>query len=157
MNKEIAEEIKYTINGKEFTTPISKRKVADLLSEVNLTAQEFILISPDKTEHGDPDELISIHNGEAFTTKPKDKGSKDGQVIRYKVNGEELKTTNSQMTVEEILKAAGKPASVDVNDLPSYFLQDLKSEQKYENLTDVVSISEGSQYLAVYRGKVSVA
>ena len=154
----MAEEIKYTINGKGFTTPVPKRKVADLLSEINLTAQEFILVSPDNTEHGNPDELIDIHNGDAFTTKPKkDKGSKGNQVIRYKVNGEELKTTISKMTVEEILKAAGKSASVNVNDLSNYFLQDLKSEHRYENLTDVVSISEGDQYLAVYRGKVPVA
>ena len=152
----MAKEIKFFIDHKEFVTTSSKRTVAELLGEVELTVDSFYLVLPDKTEHDNPGELVEIHDRDEFTTKAK-KNRGDDKVIRYKVNGEERETTSSELTVEAILRAAGKDAVVDVNDLSNYYLEALESGHRYEDLQDKVHLEDGSQFLAVYRGKTPVA
>ena len=153
----MAEGIKYFIDGKEFLTPVPQRKVADLLAEVDLTVEDAVLVLPDGSEQGDPSASIDIHDGDKFTTKPKSTSDKGDGIICYKVNGEEQKTTSSKRTVEEILRDAGKDASVDVDELSSYYLESLVPRHRYESLNEVVEILDGSQFLAVYRSKTPVA
>lgn len=153
----MAEGIKYFIDGKEFQAPVSQRKVADLLAEVELSAEDAVLVLPDGSEQSDPNVLIDIQDGDKFSTKPRSKSGKDDGVIRFKVNGEEQKTTSSKLTVEEILKNAGKEASVDVNELSSYYLESLVPRRRYESLNEVVEVLDGSQFLAIYRSKTPVA
>ena len=87
----------------------------------------------------------------------KSRRSKMGKPIHYKVNGEELTTTDATLTVEIILTDAGDAASVDTSQLDSYTLENIADGRKYENPTDKVCVEDGDQFLAIYRGRTPVA
>ena len=74
----------------------------------------------------------------------------------YEVQGEPQETDH-EMTVKEILEKAGPKASIDVNELDKYILEDMTTGKKYENLQDPVKINEGDKFIANYRGKTPVA
>ena len=74
----------------------------------------------------------------------------------YEVQGEPQETDH-EMTVKEVLENAGTKASIDVNELDNYILEDLNTGKKYENLQDPVPINEGDKFVAIYRGKTPVA
>lgn len=157
----MASTIKYYIDtGKrkiDLETAKPELTVAEMLTAAKLSPEEVVLVgpAPSKTVHDDPKQVVKISDQAVFTTQPrKGRGEKD---ITIKVNGEEIKTSKSEMTMEEILKAAGKDASVNVQDLTSYFLEHLESGVKYDNLQDLVPLIDGDQFLAVHRGKTPVA
>jgi len=75
----------------------------------------------------------------------------------YRVNGEPQSTGEDCLTVEQILVAAGNAASVYIEDLHRYYLEDVSGERKWMNLSDKVAISDGDRFLAVYAGKTPVA
>ena len=79
------------------------------------------------------------------------------KVVHYKVNGEEQTTTERTLTVEAILRSAGAAASIDVKQLDSYFLENIAGGAKYENITDVVPVTDGDQFIAIHVGKTPVA
>ena len=153
----MANTIKYHIDGIDIETAKPEQKVTDMLVAAKLSPEDVLLVgpAPDKTVYDDPNQIIKIQDQDTFTTRPR----KDGRdkVITYKVNGEELKTDKTKLTVEEILKAAGKAASVNVSDLKSYYLERIEPNEKYDNLSDVVPLEDGSQFIAVHRGKTPVA
>lgn len=78
-------------------------------------------------------------------------------IIHYKVNGEQQTTTNATLSVEQILRAAGKAASIDLNQLNSYILENIINGRKYQNLADIVDISNDDEFLAVHSGATPVA
>lgn len=153
----MSENIKYFIDGKVFTTYESELTIDKILDEVGLSANQYYVVSKDGIEYRDPDQTIKINNGDSFETRKHEDSQTMDQAIRYKVNGEEQTTTENPLTVEMILRNAGATASIDVTQINSYFLENLASGHKYENLTDRVTIKEDDQFLAVHVGRTPVA
>ncbi|MYB34849.1 MAG: hypothetical protein F4X92_06965 [Gammaproteobacteria bacterium] len=77
--------------------------------------------------------------------------------IHYRVNGEQQTTTDSTLSVEQILRSAGKTASIELQQLDSYILENIKTGNKCESLTDMVNILNGDEFLAVHSGATPVA
>ena len=76
---------------------------------------------------------------------------------KYNVNGEPQETQEPVLTVEAILQKAGAAAGIDVKELGSYFLERADGEQKFEDLADRVTLSEGDEFFAIHKGKTPVA
>ena len=155
----MADSIEFFIDDKPYSTRKVSQSLAEILAIAGLSPDQFFLISQDGTEHLDPKQNIDIHPGDRFTTKKRDRDSKPpvDKVIHYKVNGEQQTTTNATLSVEQILRAAGKPASIDLNQLNSYILENIKTGMKYQNLADIVDISNDDEFLAVHSGATPVA
>ncbi len=87
-----------------------------------------------------------------------DNGVSDGEhSVEYQVNGEPQSCRQRELTVEQILQRAGTSAGIDTSDLGSYYLERLRDDRKFEQLTDTVDIRNGDQFLAVYSGRTPVA
>lgn len=139
---------KYFIDGKDYSTEESELTLAELLASAGLPVGEVYLKSKDGHEFRDAGAKIPIHDEEEFTSH---------RIEHYGVNGEELEAKKNPLTVEEILKQAGKSASIDVNELDSYYLESISGSNKYENLSDLVPIKDGDEFLAVHTGSTPVA
>lgn len=155
----MADSIEFFIDDKPYSTRKVSLSVAEMLAIAGLSSEQFFLISQDGNKHLDPKQNIDIHSGDRFTTEKRDRDSKPpfDTVTHYKVNGEQQTTTNATLSVEQILRAAGKPASIDLNQLDSYILENIKTGKKYQNLTDIVDISDDDEFLAVHSGATPVA
>ncbi len=155
----MADSIEFIIDGEPYSTRKVTLSVAEILAIVGLSSDQFSLISQDNTKHLDPKQSIDIHSGARFTTEKRDRDSKLplDTVIHYKVNGEQQTTTNVTLSVEQILRAAGKPASIDLNQLNSYIVENINTGRKYQNLVDIVDISNDDEFLAVHSGATPVA
>ena len=155
----MADSIEFFINDKPYSTRKVSQSVADILAIAGLSSDQFFLISQDGTKHLDPKQNIDIHSGDHFTTEKRDRDSKPpfAKEIHYKVNGEQQTTTDATLSVEQILRAAGKAASIDLNQLNSYILENIKTGKKYQNLADIVDISNDDEFLAVHSGATPVA
>ena len=81
----------------------------------------------------------------------------DDGFVRYQVNGEHQRTEEPQLTVENILRKAGAGAGIDIADIGNYYLERVSDGADCRNLSDVVTIEDGDQFLAVYAGKTPVA
>ncbi len=127
--------------------------VESLLKAVDDSVYDAVLITPDGIKHGNPNESILICDGDQFKVASRT----DYLVVDYQVNGEEQKTSVNPVTVEKILEIAGRPASIDVNDLKSYYLENLLTEQKYDRLDEEVKLHKGDKFIAVHRGATPVA
>ena len=77
--------------------------------------------------------------------------------VDFEVNGEEQSSRQQTLTVEEILRRAGASAGIDITDLGSYYLERIRDDQKFEQLSDTVDIRQGDRFLAVYSGRTPVA
>ena len=73
-------------------------------------------------------------------------------VPSYTVNGEPLVTEKTPLTVEEILRHAGADAAIDLAQLDSYYLVNVRTGARYENLGDEAPIADGDQFVALYTG-----
>lgn len=144
----------FYIDGKSFKLERSPEKVSTLLLLVRTSVEVAVLVTDDGVEHGNPDELIDISPGEHFTTK---KIGSSEKPISYAVNGEENTTLVNPVSLETILRNAGAGAAIDVNDLGSYYLENTADGHKYENLDDLVTISDGDKFLAIHVGSTPVA
>jgi len=151
----MANPIEYYVDGKLYKTEKSVLSVAEILEEVGLPVDEYCLISSDNTRSSDIKQNIEIDAGDRFVTDKQD--SNGEHLISYKVNGEQLCTSNPKLTVEEILQDAGKAASIDLQQLDSYYLENIKTCEKYETLTDLVEIIDKDEFLALYSGATPVA
>ena len=148
--------IVFEINGIQCITESPALTVHELLEQIGESPDHFYL-ERDGTVFRDPDKKIEIHEGDKFTTKHRTEISPVEMNIHYKVNGEEQTTSHNRLTVEQILRNAGRNASIDTSQINNYFLQDIDDGRKYENANDVVSIHDGDQFLAVHRGRTPVA
>lgn len=155
----MADSVDFFIDGKPHAAPKAAQSVADILAVAGLSPDQYYLISPDGIRYVDPKQNVEIHSGDHFTTEKRDRDTEppSSLVIYYKVNGEQLSTTNATLSVEEILRTAGKAASIDLQQLNSYILENIKTGKKYENLADVVEILNDDQFLAVHSGATPVA
>ncbi|MXX57046.1 MAG: hypothetical protein F4X22_13770 [Gemmatimonadales bacterium] len=148
----------FFIDGKPFKLEHSPQKVSALLHLVRKSARDFLLVSEDGIEHGDPDELVDIVPGDKFSTKKRDDSQKPVErPIRYTVNGEENTTLENPLSLESILRNAGAGAAIDTAELGSYYLENTADGRRYENLDDLVTISDGDNFLAIHVGSTPVA
>lgn len=148
----------FFIDGKPYKLEQSPEKVSALLSLAGTSANDALLVSKDGIEHGDPDELIEIAPGDHFTTKKRDGSEKPiDKPIHYFVNGERNTTFENPLSLGFILRNAGAGAAIDVADLGNYYLENTADGRKYENLDDLVTLSDGDNFLAVHVGSTPVA
>ena len=143
----------FFINGKPYKLEHSPAKVSRLLQLAGTSPEKAILVSEDGVEHRDPDELIEVRPGEHFTTRD----ASETKTLRYTVNGEENVTDVTPLSVAAILRHAGAGAAIDVNDIGSYYLENIADGRKYENLDDLVTIADGDKFLAIHAGSTPVA
>ena len=155
----MANSIDFFVDNKSYATHKAIQSVADILAIAGLSADQFFLISSDGTKYLDSKQNVEIHSGDHFTTEKRDRDSKPPSpvVIHYKVNGEQQSTTDATLSVEAILRTAGKAASIDLQALNSYILENIKTAKKYESLSDVVEILNDDEFLAVHSGATPVA
>ena len=155
----MADSIDFFIDDKPHTTSKATQSVADILAISGLSADQFFLISPDGVKYSDAKQNVEVHTGDHFTTKKRDRDSKPETPveIHFRVNGEQQATTEAALSVEQILRTAGKAASIDLQQLNSYILENIKTGKKYESLTDIVNILNGDEFLAVHSGATPVA
>lgn len=148
----------YFVDGKPFATDEDELTVADVLKQAGMPGERFSVVSEEGAEYRDPSERIAIREGDKFQVKRGDSDPAPVEVtIRYQVNGEDLFTKENPLTVETILRNAGSAASVDANQIGSYFLENIASGQRYENLSDRVTVKDDDRFLAVHVGKTPVA
>lgn len=155
----MADYIEFLVDDKPYATRKAMLSVADIFSIVGLSASEYYLLSPDGARYADSQHQVEIHSGDHFKTEKRDRNIDPvlPLVIYYKVNGEKLSTTDATLSVEEILRSAGKGASIDLQQLNSYILENISTGKKYENLADIVTIMNDDQFLAVHSGATPVA
>ena len=133
----------------------SPLSVGQLLSLAGVPTEGFCIKAGDGAVYCDPSQLVEIRDGDklASTRKP----APDRVEVHYKVNGEEQVTKTNPVSQEAILREAGAAASIDINDLGSYYLENIADGAKYENLADLITIKDGEQFLAVHVGATPVA
>ena len=155
----MSDKLEFFVDGKQLSTLKSELTVAEIFAIAGLSAEQFFLVSQDGTEHKNQDEIIEIHSDDQFTTEKREREPTPpaAETIHYKVNGEEQVTQQTSLSVEEILRNAGKAASINLEQIDSYFLENITPGTKYENLTDRVDLKEGDQFLAVHAGATPVA
>ena len=148
----------FYIDDKPYPLDHSPVKVSTLLGLAGTSADDTLLVAPNGLEYGEPDDLVDIAPNAHFTTKKRDiDGKPIEKPIRYTVNGEPNTTVENPVSVRTILQGAGAGAAIDVADLGSYFLENTADGRKYENLDDLVTISEGDNFLAIHVGSTPVA
>ena len=102
--------------------------------------------------------MIDLTPGDRFTTRKRDDSEKPVEKpILYTVNGEQNTTLKNPISLESILRNAGAGAAIDITDLGSYYLENMADGRKYENLDDLVTISNGDNFLAIHVGSTPVA
>lgn len=148
--------VTYFVNGRAYDTDTPELTVSEVLQRAGVSPDRFYLVLKD-VEYRDPDKKIEIHDGDRFEAKLRDRTPPVEKIIHYKVNGEEQTTEHATLTVEQILRNAGRAASIDVAQINDYYLESIDDGRKYENLADRVTIKEGNQFLAIHRGKTPVA
>lgn len=147
--------ITYFVEGVALTTEDPSLTAGQVLESAGLSSEDFLLVSSEDKIYESPQDPVDVHDGDKFTVKRRPDAKPT--YISYEVNGEDQRTEDAALTVEEILRKAGRKASIDVDQIGSYFLQDLADGRKYESLSDDVHIKEGDRFLAVHRGRTPVA
>lgn len=151
-------ETEFFIDDKPFPVRRDQERVSTLLGMAGTSPDEAVLISNDGVEHGDGGELVRVHPGDRFETKIVDAPQQPvTERIRYTVNGEPNTTAVSPLSLETILREAGAGAAIDVNDIGSYYLEDIATGRKYEDLGDLVPIENGDKFVAIHVGRTPVA
>ena len=154
----MASESRFFIDDKPYKLEHNPAKVSWLLQLVGTSSDETVLISADGVEHDNPDEPIEIQPGDQFKTRKRGVSDKPAQeLIRYTVNGEESTTRVSPVLLETILRGAGPGAAIDLDDLGSYYLENTADGRKYENLNELVPVSDGDNFVAIHAGSTPVA
>ena len=151
--------IGFYIDNRHYSTDKAVQPVKDILALAGLSADRLSLISPDGSKYDDAKQHIEIKSGNRFTTEKRDRDSKPGTSVKiqYKVNGEQLTAPDATLTVKQILQDAGKAASIDLQDLNSYILENIGTGEKYESLDDIVKILNDDEFLAIHSGATPVA
>ena len=148
----------FFVDGKPYQLEHSPVRVSVLLDLVGSSASEAILVSEDGTEYADPGMLIEIVPGDRFLAKRLDQSQRPvDRPIRYTVNGEENATIENPLSLESILRNAGAGAAIDVSDLQSYYLENTADSRRYENLDDLVMLTDGDNFVAIHVGSTPVA
>lgn len=148
--------VKFSVDGQHFDSDTSELTVSAVLERAGKTPGQSLLESED-AEYRNPDDEIKIRDGDRFKTRTLDGAHAGETSIRYEVNGETRTTADQTLTVEEILRAAGPAASIDVANVNEYYLESISDGRKYERPDERVAINDGDRFLALYRGRTPVA
>lgn len=143
--------IRFSVNDRQLETHTSEMTVSEVLEHASESADHCDL-TRDGTQVGDRDQRITIHDGDHFETTLRGKGS-----VRYEVNGERQAADQRTLTLEEILRRAGRPAAIDEAQIGDYYLQNVADGLKYQDLSTPVTIREGDKFIAVHCGRTPVA
>ena len=148
--------IHFKINSREFESDRRQVRAGWLAEQAGLDPTDFELV---RTKTGetwrDPSAGIELRDGDAFEAKGRVRPVELS--IRYTVNGEEQVTNESPLTVEEILRRAGPDAAIDRKQLEDYYLDNVRTGARYEELGDEVPVTDGDQFVALYAGPTPVA
>ena len=148
----------FYIDDKPYPLDHSSVKVSALLDLADTSSDDTLLVAPNGLECGEPGDLVDIAPNAHFTTKKRDIDPEPiEKPICYTVNGESNTTVENPVSVRTILEGAGAGAAIDVADLGSYFLENTVDRRKYESVDDLVTISEGDNFLAIHVGSTPVA
>ena len=151
--------IHFTINDQKFESPQARVSVEWLLGLVGLESADAELTRVATREvWTKPSAVVKLDDGDAFTAK--DRGGPPHPVdpkVHYTVNGEPQVTEKTPLTVEEILRQAGSDAAIDLAQLESYYLVNVRTGARYENLGDEVPIADGDHFVALHAGRTTVA
>lgn len=143
--------IRFSVNDRQLETDTSEMTVSEVLEHASESADHCDL-TRDGTQVGDRDQRITIHDGDRFETTLRGKGS-----VRYEVNGEQQTADQRTLTLEEILRRAGRAAAIDQAQISDYYLQNVADGLKYQDLSTPVTIREGTKFIAVHCGRTPVA
>ena len=152
--------ILFFIDGIEFHTDKPTLSVAEILNRVNKPVSGFYLHSKTtNTDYRDPNAAVELQKGEEFISAKKDDTDTKPveMMINYEVNGEHQTTSDHTLSLETILANAGIEAGIDTSKLSNYYLEDINSAEKYDDLNDLVGIKNGDKFLAVFKGSTPVA
>ena len=150
--------IHFTINDEKFNSPETHVSVEWLLELVGLKSADAELIRVATGEvWTKPSAVVKLHDGDAFIAKDRGGPPHPEVKVHYTVNGEPQVTDTSPLTVEQVLRRAGPGAAIDVDQLESYYLDNVRTGAKYENLGDEVAIVDGDQFVALHAGPTPVA
>ena len=147
----------FFIDDKPFPVGKDQRRVSTLLDMAGTSPDEAVLISNDGVEHRG-EELVRVHPGDRFETKIVDAPQQPvTERIRYTVNGEPNTTDVSPLSLEAILREAGAGAAIEVEEIGSYYLENITTGHRYEDLNDLVPIENGDTFVAIHVGRTPVA
>ena len=151
------EKIEFFVDGRAVTVAGGSLSVRELLELADKPIDGDYVVSRDGIEYDDPDQSIDVRSGDKIEIRRKpDRTSVVSHEVHYKVNGEDQVATENPLTAEEIMRRAGYPAAIDVDDLDSYLLERIDGT-KYERPADAVTIHNGDEFLAIHRGSTPVA
>ncbi len=156
----MTDKIQFFVNSISFETNDSEKTAADILEMAGKPSGKFHLVQPDGVRCTNADAPIEVQPGDSFTTESCDRHDEpalEAGAIDYKVNGEIQSTTQPILSLETILKNAGKAASIELSQINHYFLENVKTGRQYRNLADEVNIHAGDNFLAVHIGATPVA
>ena len=148
--------IHFKINGREFKSDRKQVRAGWLAEQVGLdpTGLELVRTTTGETWR-DPSKVIELREGDAFEAKGRVRPVELS--IRYTVNGELQVTKESPLKVEEILRRAGPDAAIDLAQLDDYYLDNVRTGVRYEDLSDEVPVADDDQFVALYAGPTPVA
>ena len=150
-------DVEFFVDGRPVTVAGSSLSVRELLKMADKPVDGDYVVSRDGIEYDDPDQSIDVRSGDKIEIRRKpDRTSGAPHEVHYKVNGEDQVTTENPLTAEEIVRRAGNPAAIDVDDLGSYLLERVDGS-KYDRPADAVTIRDGDEFLAIHRGPTPVA
>lgn len=151
------EKIEFFVDGHAVTVAGGSLSVRELLKMADKPVDGGYVASRDGIEYDDPDQSIDVRSGDKIEIRRKpDRTSVVSHEVHYKVNGEDQVTAENPLTAKEILRRAGAPSAIDVDDLDSYLLEHVNGT-KYDRLADPVTIRDGDEFLAIHRGPTPVA
>ena len=148
--------ISFSVNDQPFETESSGMTVSEVLDRVGESADHCCLLL-NGTQYDDPNQDITICDGDRFQTRERAGSTPVERTLHYEVNGEHLTADQETLTLETILKTAGRAATIDEARISDYYLQNIADGRKYEDLSAPVTIHEGARFIAVYCGRTPVA
>ena len=150
--------IHFTINGQEIESPQKRVSVEWLLKQIGWSPKDAELVREDTGETwSDPSAEVELREGDKFEAKPRRDPLPPESKIHYTVNGEPQVTEKTPLAVEVILRHAGAGAAIDLKQLENYYLDNVRTAARYENLSDEVPIVDGDEFVALYAGPTPVA
>ena len=146
----------YFVNGVEYHSDFDYLTLADILQNARFSPEDSYLISDSGKEYRQPGEKIMLTDGEKFEVKYL-RGKATETTIKYEVNGEQQETNQSPLALKTILMNAGRDAGIEPGEVEKFRLENLSTGEKYTDLNELVPISNGDKFAAIYKGATPVA
>lgn len=150
------EKISYFVDGRLQQSAWDTLSQQEILEKAGYAPAEYYLIDESGAEYRNPQDKVSLKDGEKFEVKPL-RGIAPNDVIHYEVNGEHQTAETSPVLLRDILEKAGRKAGIEPNDLERYRLENSNTEAQYTELDEPVPVRDGDKFFAIYIGKTPVA